>query len=138
MCRILPVPFVFGSGGTTMRYALMIHVPEDRWDDASEAERERTLEAHRSLQADAKAKGEFVAAVRLMPTATATTVHQRGEACSIVDGPFQETKELLAGFYLVDCDGLDEALEYARGIPTFGGGSVEVRPVAWGELASSG
>ena len=118
-----------------MRYALIIHVPEAGWDDASEAEREQTLEAHRALQADSKSKGEFAAAVRLMPAATATTVHQRGESCTIVDGPFQETKELLAGFYLVDCESLDDALEYARRIPTFGGGSVEVRPVAWGELA---
>ena len=121
-----------------MRYALMIHVTEDVCDDASEAERERTMDAHRALQADSKARGEFVATARLMPAATATTVRQRGESCSIVDGPFQETKELLAGFYLLDCESLDVALEYARRIPTFGSGSVEVRPVAWGELVGEG
>lgn len=60
---------------------------------------------------------------------TATTVRMRGGRMSITDGPFAETKEQLAGFYLVDAQDLDEALNIAKGIPAARVGSVEVRPI---------
>jgi hypothetical protein len=73
--------------------------------------------------------GRMLAAEALEPVATATTVRVRAGKVSITDGPFAETKEQLAGFYLVDAEDLDEALRIATGIPAARVGSVEVRPV---------
>jgi hypothetical protein len=74
-------------------------------------------------------RGVLVAAEALQPIETATTVRVRGGRATITDGPFAETKEQLAGFYLVDAQNLDEALEIAANIPPAREGSVEVRPV---------
>lgn len=73
--------------------------------------------------------GHCIASEALQPVATATTVRVRDGKTSLTDGPFAETKEQLAGFYLIDAEGLDEALEIAAGIPPARVGSVEVRPV---------
>ena len=73
--------------------------------------------------------GRVVAAEALEPVSTATTVRVRGGDVSITDGPFAETKEQLAGFYLVEARDLNEAIGMAAGIPAARVGSVEVRPV---------
>lgn len=73
--------------------------------------------------------GVLVAAEALQPVETATTVRVRGGRATITDGPFAETKEQLAGFYLIDAKNLDEALEVAAKIPPAREGSIEVRPV---------
>jgi hypothetical protein len=73
--------------------------------------------------------GLLVAAEALQPIETATTVRVRGGRATITDGPFAETKEQLAGFYLIDAKNLDEALEVAAKIPPAREGSIEVRPV---------
>jgi hypothetical protein len=65
----------------------------------------------------------------LQGTDTATTVRVRDDETQIVDGPFAETKEFLAGYYLLDCPDLDAALGYAARIPNIHYGSTEVRPV---------
>jgi hypothetical protein len=70
---------------------------------------------------------------------TATTVRVRGGETEITDGPFAVTKEVLAGYYILDCDGLDEALRHAARLPTARNGSVEVRPVmALSEMPAPG
>jgi hypothetical protein len=77
-------------------------------------------------------RGIFKAAEPLQPTSTATTVRVQNGKVLITDGPFAETKEQLAGYYILDCKDLDEALEWAAKIPTVcggGSGSVEVRPI---------
>jgi hypothetical protein len=61
---------------------------------------------------------------------TATTVRVRDGETLIVDGPFEETKEWMSGYYVIDCDGLDQALKAAAMVPSAKFGSVEVRPVA--------
>lgn len=73
--------------------------------------------------------GALVAAEALEPVETATTLRIRNGQVSITDGPFAETKEQLAGFYLVDAENLDQALALAAKIPPAREGSVEVRPV---------
>jgi hypothetical protein len=73
--------------------------------------------------------GRYVAAEALQPVRTAKTVRVRNGKTSITDGPFAETKEILAGFYLVDAGTLDEALEIASKIPPARIGSIEVRPI---------
>jgi hypothetical protein len=74
-------------------------------------------------------RGLLVAAEALQPVETATTLRVRGGRATITDGPFAETKEQLAGFYLIDAANLDEALEVAAKIPPAREGSIEVRPV---------
>ncbi|MCH9828916.1 MAG: YciI family protein [Gammaproteobacteria bacterium] len=73
--------------------------------------------------------GHLRASARLQPVHAATTVRVRGDRISIMDGPFAETKEQLAGFYLLEARDLDEALALAARIPPARIGSVEVRPV---------
>jgi hypothetical protein len=73
--------------------------------------------------------GAFIAGEGLSPSASATTVRiGEGGERTTTDGPFAETKEQLGGFYLVECDNLDQALEWAKKIPAVTG-AIEVRPV---------
>jgi len=74
-------------------------------------------------------RGALVAAEALQPIATAATVRVRNGKVSVTDGPFAETKEQLAGFYLLDARDLNEAIQMAAKIPPAREGSVEVRPV---------
>jgi hypothetical protein len=73
--------------------------------------------------------GRMVAAEALESVQTATTVRMRNGKLSITDGPFAETKEQLAGFYLIEAKDLNEAIQVAGDIPAARVGSVEVRPV---------
>jgi hypothetical protein len=82
---------------------------------------------------EARAKGVLVGVGPLTPTASATTVRMEGGRALVTDGPFAETKEQLAGFYIIDCENLDEAIGWAAKIPTSckgGAGCVEIRPMA--------
>jgi hypothetical protein len=109
------------------QYMLLVY--EEEVDAAGQAERERELplflELHRSLR-DA---GLLVGVKALRSTESATSVRVRDGGAEIVDGPFAVTKEVLAGYYVVDCADLDEALKYAARIPAAGWGTIEVRPV---------
>jgi len=78
---------------------------------------------------DLAATGTLLAGDALQPADTATTVRVRAGDRLTTDGPFAETKEILGGFYVIDVDGLDEALEWAARMPNITYGSVEVRPV---------
>ena len=78
---------------------------------------------------DMRKKGRLLAAEPLFPVQTAKTVRVRSGQVSITDGPFAETKEQLAGFYLIDAANHDEALTIAASIPPAREGSIEVRPV---------
>ena len=73
--------------------------------------------------------GLLIAAEALQPVQTATTVRVRNGKVSVTDGPFAETKETLGGFYLIEADSLDEAIDWAARIPAAGSGTIEVRPV---------
>jgi hypothetical protein len=79
--------------------------------------------------------GHCIASEALQPVETARTVRVRNEKTWITDGPFAETKEQLAGFYLIDAPTMDDAVRLAAGIPPARAGSIEVRPIR--ELQSS-
>jgi hypothetical protein len=82
---------------------------------------------------ETRRRGVFEAGEPLQPTATATTVRIEGGRPLVLDGPFAETKEQLAGYYILDCENLDEAIEWAKKIPTAcrgGEGCIEIRPIA--------
>ncbi len=76
-----------------------------------------------------RTSGQLVAAEALQPVTAAKTLRVRNGRASVTDGPFTETKEQLAGFYLIDARDFDEALEIASTIPPARAGSIEVRPV---------
>lgn len=75
------------------------------------------------------ASGHFVAGQALQPVETATTVRVRNGKPSVTDGPFAETREQLAGFYLIEAADLNEAIRIAAGIPPAEVGSIEIRPI---------
>jgi hypothetical protein len=113
-----------------MRYMLLVYSQED--ESATPAQMQEVAAAHRALIDEAGRRGIFRAADPLAPSATATTVRVQGANVLLTDGPFAETKEQLAGYYILDCQDLDEAIEWAAKIPTScqgGAGYVEVRPI---------
>jgi len=76
-----------------------------------------------------RASGHCIASEALQSVATATTVRVRNGRTAVTDGPFAETKEQLAGFYMIEAADLDEAIRLAAGIPPARVGSIEVRPI---------
>ena len=76
-----------------------------------------------------RASGHCIASEALQPVATATTVRVRNGKVAVTDGPFAETKECLAGFYMIEARDLNEAIQIAAKIPPASVGSIEVRPI---------
>jgi hypothetical protein len=114
-----------------MRYALLIYQAEDVVENLSETGRKKAVAVHRKMQAKAKTNGAFILTTQLMPSSAATTVRGQRGKLTILDGPFAETKELLVGFYLLDCKTLDEAIEYAQSLPHLDTGCIEIRPITY-------
>jgi hypothetical protein len=113
-----------------MRYMMLIYSHED--ESATPEEMRAVASAHEAVMDETRERGIFRAADPLQPSATATTVRVQDGKALVTDGPFAETKEQLAGYYILECQDLDEALAWAAKIPTAcagGAGCVEVRPV---------
>jgi hypothetical protein len=105
-----------------MQYLLLIH--DDETEDHSDL-----MPEYGTYTEALVASGSFVGANQLQPSDTATTVRVRDGETLVTDGPFIETKETLGGYYLVESESLDEAIEWAAKIPSARYGHVEVRPV---------
>ena len=115
-----------------MRYMLLIYTKETAEAEASPEQRQAVIEGHRAAIGEATRRGILRGAEPLEPTPAATTLRVQGGTTVISDGPFAETKEQLAGYYILDCGNLDEAIEMARKIPTACGGDhgcIEIRPI---------
>jgi len=110
-----------------MRYALFVCADESQ--ELSEQEVQERWHAFMSFQQDIEARGALVSLQRLQPTSTATKLQKRDGGLVVADGPFAETREQIAGFYVLECRDLDEALEIAAQNPAAEFGTVEVRPV---------
>jgi hypothetical protein len=110
-----------------MRYALLVCIDEDI--EQSEEDVERRWTEFMGFQEEMQARGVLVSRERLQPTSLATTVRVRDQGMVIADGPFAETKEQIAGFYIIECEDLDEAIEIASRNPGARYGTIEVRPV---------
>ena len=113
--------------GTDMRYALLIYGDESANSQASKEEMDVVMAAHNAF--GERYKDQIVGGEALLETSSATTVRVRNDKTLTTDGPFAETKEQLGGFYLVNCNDLDEALQIAANIPGAVSGSIEVRPI---------
>jgi hypothetical protein len=105
-----------------MKYLCLVYLDEKRLNELPDEDCVAYDEAIRE-------SGHCVASEALESVQTATTVRVRSSKISITDGPFAETKEQLAGFYMIDAPDLDAAIELAAGIPAARVGSIEVRPV---------
>jgi hypothetical protein len=105
-----------------MKYLCLVYLEESKLRAVPDSECQACGEGFRS-------SGLLVGAEALQPVRTARTVRVRNGSMSVTDGPFAETKEHLAGFYLVDAANMDEAIKIAAKIPPAREGSVEVRPV---------
>lgn len=113
-----------------MQYLLMIYEAEELWASKTVAEQSLVMQQHQLLNKKLRADGVAYIGHPLMPTTTSMSLRVRGGSRQVTDGPFAETREQLAGFYLIDVQTLDRALEYAAMIPDAATGTVEVRPVA--------
>ncbi|HET7099639.1 MAG TPA: YciI family protein [Terriglobia bacterium] len=115
-----------------MRYMLLIYHDEKVKENQTAEERIQSESHAYSYIEETQRRGVFQAADPLEPTRTATTVRTQNGKVTVTDGPFAETKEQLAGYFILDCKDLDEALEWAAKFPmdcAGGAGSVEVRPL---------
>jgi hypothetical protein len=105
-----------------MKYLCLVYLEKDKWNAVPDRECANCGDSLRQ-------SGFLVAAEPLHPVETATTVRVRNGKLSITDGPFAETKEQLAGFYLIEARDLNDAIQIAAKIPPAREGSIEVRPV---------
>jgi hypothetical protein len=109
-----------------MRYMLLIYPADEPVD---EERRQETRSAFNAFTRECLERGVYLAADPLHPAETARTVRVRSGERITTDGPFAETREWLAGYFMLDCASLDEALEFAHKLPLPGDGAVEVREV---------
>jgi hypothetical protein len=113
-----------------MLYSVLIYGVEGVFDRLPAAEQEAILQKHRDLQANLKREGRMGPVAQLMATSAAVSIRQDGQSVVVMDGPFAETKEQLLGFYLIECDSIEAAIDAAKRLP-LDTMSLEVRPVAW-------
>jgi hypothetical protein len=109
------------------QYMMLVYLEDV--DAAEQAEREQVTPTLLELHAGLREAGLLVGVQRLRSVESATSVRVRGAETEITDGPFAMTKEVLAGYYVLDCADLDEALKHAARLPMARWGTIEVRPV---------
>ena len=112
-----------------MNYMCLIYHDEARMDALPADEWNALIAEHTAFDATLEKSGHYLIARPLERSTTATMVRVRNGKASVTDGPFAETKEQFAGFYLIEAKDLDDALDVAARIPSARYGSVEVRPV---------
>jgi hypothetical protein len=112
-----------------MRYMLLIGSDDKATPPAPRAEMEALVQGHRRFTEELQAAGKMVHGERLRPDGDGSRVRLKAGQRQVMDGPFAETKEALGGFYLIECDTKQEAVEWAKKIPLHEGNFVEVRPI---------
>ena len=115
-----------------MRYMFLMYSQET---EAGPPEHLKAIQIHEhaAVMRETAEKGILLSVEGLHPSSTATTVRVENGKPITLDGPFAETKEQLAGFYILECADLNEAIEWAKRMPTYckgGPGGIEIRPVA--------
>ena len=114
-----------------MVYMLLIYATEADWVHQTPEEMQPVFDAHQALEDDLRAAGKYLACGGLAPTAAARTLRMRNNQPMVVDGPFAETKELVAGFWLWQVKSMAEAIEWVKRCPNPmpGESEIEIRPV---------
>ena len=112
-----------------MKYLLMIYTNEQQDAQRTPEEQEANMGEYFAFTNEIREAGVMLGGEALQSTTTATTVRVRQGQTASTDGPFAETKEQLGGYYLLDCENLDEAIKWAAKIPGAREGSIEIRPL---------
>jgi hypothetical protein len=115
--------------GRTMQYAFLIYANPEVYAAMTQEERSALLQEYQAFAQEVRESGIMRGGSQLQPTSTATTLRIRNAEKLITDGPFAETKEQLAGYFVLQCTDLDEALALAERMPDVKHGSIEIRPV---------
>jgi|SRR5215207_6951795 len=108
-----------------MEFIALIHAAGSDWEAMSDEEQQAVYKRYM----DFSEREEVVGGAELQPTEAATTVRVRDDDRLVTDGPYAEVKEALGGFFLLECDSIDDACRLAAEIPAAERGAVEVRPV---------
>jgi hypothetical protein len=111
-----------------MKYLCLIHLDEEQLAAMPAAELSALNAAHLDFNDDLRKTGHFIVAEALEPAAATATIRVRQGQTTVTDGPFAETKEMVAGFYLIEARDLAEAVEMAARIPSAPLATIEVRP----------
>lgn len=109
-----------------MKYMLLIYGEESCW---TEEERRECMVESMAVSEQLVAEGKYVSAAPLHSVSTATCLRIRDGVQQVTDGPFAETHEQLGGYYIIDVEGLDEAMAVAARLPPAKKGTVEIRPL---------
>jgi hypothetical protein len=120
-----------------VQYLALIYADEDAWASFSPEEREAGYAEYFRFAEEARAAGVLAGGDELDHTSTATTVRVRDGEQLVTDGPYAELKEALGGYFVLECDSIDEACKWAAKIPGAHHGAVEVRPVHVEEEAAA-
>jgi hypothetical protein len=112
-----------------VKYMLLIYSNPESWAGLSAEQREALGRDHAALTEELAEQGLLVSSAGLADPITSRTVMVRNDMQTTTDGPYAEAKEHLAGFYLVECDNIDQAIDYAARMPDAQYVAVEVRPV---------
>ncbi|MEV1172969.1 YciI family protein [Nonomuraea sp. NPDC049784] len=116
-----------------MKFLLIMHMNPHIWDALTEEERNEVMSGHGAFMETIKKSGEMIGTTALDDPSKSAVVRVRGGVPAVTDGPYLEAKEYLGGYYLVECDSRERALELAAMIPDAGveGLGIEVRPVVF-------
>jgi hypothetical protein len=112
-----------------MKYLLLMYADEAIGSNWSEEERQAAAKTWAAFRKEMSASGVLISSNGVAPDTSATTIRVRNDKTMITDGPFAETHEQLGGYFLVECNDLDEAIRWAEKIPTAQYGSIEIRPL---------
>jgi hypothetical protein len=111
-----------------MRYLCLIYLNEKQLAAMPESEMSALNARHLALNEELLTGGQFIEAEALSPASSTTCVRVRNGRTTVTDGPYAETKEMVAGFYLIEARDLNEAIQVASRLPSAPLGTVEVRP----------
>lgn len=112
-----------------MQYLLLIYSAESDWTRMTDSERPAGVAAYQAYTESLKKADVALGSNRLQPSSTATTVRIVGDKPQVLDGPFSDSKEQLAGYYLIEAPNLDAAIAWASRCPGASHGVMEVRPI---------
>ena len=112
-----------------MKFLFLIYHDEKTLDTLPDGEMQGLVDSALDYSEKIRQSGHYIVSNALQRARTARTVRVRGGKATTTDGPFAETKEQLGGFYLLDCENLDEAIRWAAKIPSSALGAIEVRPI---------
>ena len=112
-----------------MLYAILCYHDEDVVMSWTKEEDDAVLAKRHKVQQELVDKGRMGPALRLLPTSAATTIRNSGDEQLVLDGPFAETKEQLLGFYVVDCESLEEVIDFAKRMKEGEAVTFEIRPL---------